>query len=156
MALTFRTAIAQDLPIVAAIIEAAYAYYIPILGGRKPRPMTDDHAARIGRGETFLLEHDGRPVAVTSMHQEDDAIHIFNIAVHPDEQGRGHLRRVLAFAEEQARAAGMRRLTLLTNALMERNRAIYRHMGFVEVRQEDAPGGYRIVFFERGLAPLPD
>jgi N-acetylglutamate synthase-like GNAT family acetyltransferase len=151
MVIAFRAAAQEDLPVVAAIIEAAYVHYIPILGGRKPRPMTDDHAARIARGETFLLEDDGRPVAVISMYQEDDAIHIFNIAVHPDEQGRGHLRRVLAFAEEQARAAGMRRLTLFTNALMERNRAIYPHMGFVEVRQEDAPGGYRIVFFERTL-----
>jgi hypothetical protein len=60
--------------------------------------------------------------------------------------------RVLDFSEERARAAGAVRLTLYTNALMERNRAIYPHMGFIEVRQEDAPGGYRIVYFERLLA----
>ena len=152
MVVGFRPALEQDLPIVAAIIEAAYVHYVPILGGRKPRPMMDDHGARIARGETFLLEDDGRPVAVTSMHPEGDAMHIFNIAVHPDAQGQGHLRRVLDFAEVRARATGAARLTLYTNALMERNRAIYPHMGFVEVRQEDAPGGYRIVYFERTLA----
>jgi N-acetylglutamate synthase-like GNAT family acetyltransferase len=153
MALTFRTAVEADLPTVAAIIDAAYVHYIPILGGRKPMPMLDDHAARIARGETFLLEDEGRPVAVTSMHPENDAMHIFNIAVHPDAQGNGHLRRILGFAEERARAARAGRLTLFTNALMERNRAIYPHMGFVETRQEDVPGGYRIVFFERRLGP---
>jgi ribosomal protein S18 acetylase RimI-like enzyme len=153
MTLSFRTAAEADLPIVAAIVDAAYVHYIPILGGRKPRPMIDDHAARIARGETFLLEDAGLPVAVTSMHPEDDAIHIFNIAVHPEAQGVGHLRRILDFAERRARAAGARRLTLFTNALMERNRAIYPHMGFVETRQENAPGGYHIVFFERPVGP---
>ena len=152
MAVKFRVAIENDLPVVTAIVEAAYVHYIPILGGRKPRPMMDDHGARIARGGTFLLEDEGRPVAVASMHPEGDAMPIFNIAVHPDAQGQGHLRRVLDFAEERARAAGAVRLTLYTNALMERNRAIYPHMGFIEVRQEDAPGGYRIVYFERLLA----
>jgi N-acetylglutamate synthase-like GNAT family acetyltransferase len=153
MAFTFRAATKLDLPAIAAVIDAAYSHYIPILGGRKPRPMTDDHAARIDRGETFLLEEDDRPIAVTSMALRDGAMHIFNIAVHPDAQGSGHLRGIFAFAEDRSRGEGATRLTLFTNALMERNRAIYSHMGFAEVREEDAPGGYRIVFMERPIAP---
>lgn len=152
MTVTFRLATPADIPAIAAVIDAAYRHYIPILGGRKPRPMTDDHAARIARGETWLLEDDGRAVGVTSMFVNGDAVHIFNIAIHPDAQGAGHLRGVFAFAEDMARAAGVNRLTLFTNALMERNRAVYAHLGFVEQREEDAPGGYRIVFMER---PLP-
>lgn len=149
MVLAFRVATEADLPAIVSIIEAAYSHYIPILGGSRPRPMEDDHPARIDRGETYLLEDGGEPRAVTSMAPEDGAMHIFNIAVHPEAQGNGHLRRILDFAEERARAAGLDRLTLYTNALMERNRAIYPHMGFSEVRQEDVAGGFRVVLFEK-------
>jgi N-acetylglutamate synthase-like GNAT family acetyltransferase len=152
MSATFRPATADDVPLVASIIDRAYEHYIPILGGRKPRPMTDDHAARIGRGETSLMEDDGTPVGVVSLSLEGDALHIFNVAILPAAQGRGLLRQLFAFAEARARGAGARRLTLYTNALMERNRTIYSHIGFTEVRQEDVPGGYRVVFFERPIA----
>jgi N-acetylglutamate synthase-like GNAT family acetyltransferase len=147
----FRLATPSDIPVIAAVIDAAYSHYIPILGGRKPRPMTDDHGARITRGETWLLEANGQTVGVTSLTATSDAVHIFNIAIHPDAQGAGHLRRVFAFAENRAREAGVAKLTLFTNALMERNRLIYAHLGFVEQREEDAPGGYRIVVMERPL-----
>jgi GNAT superfamily N-acetyltransferase len=153
MPATFRRAPAADAPVVATIVDAAYEHYIPVLGGRKPMPMLDDHAARIGRGETYLINDADNCVGVTSMHQDGDAIHIFNIAILPVAQGRGLLRDVFAFAEAQAREAGAVRLTLFTNALMERNRAIYTHMGFSEAREEDTPDGHRIVFFERPLGP---
>lgn len=150
MSVIFRAAHSDDVPVVAGIIDAAYEHYVPILGG-KPRPMLDDHAARIGRGETYLIEKDGRALGVTSMSREDDAIEIFNIAIRPEAQGRGLLREVFAFAEAQARAAGAVRLVLYTNALMERNRAIYGHLGFVETRVEPVPGGGQRVYFERPL-----
>lgn len=149
----FRQATADDLPTIARVIDAAYIHYLPVFGGRKPRPMTDDHAARVGRGETWLIEDGGEVIGVTSMHEEDGAMHIFNIAIHPSAQGRGLLHEVFGFAEKLSRASGGTRLTLFTNALMERNRAIYNHLGFREVREEDAPGGYRIVFFERQVGP---
>lgn len=150
MTLAFRTAVEADLDTVAALIDAAYAHYVPILG--RARPMDDDHLARLSREETFLLEDDGRPVAVTSMSLEDDAIHIFNIAVEPAEQGKGHLRRILTFAEDKARAIGANRLTLYTHSHMTRNRAVYPHLGFTAVREEETADGHRIVFFERPLA----
>jgi GNAT superfamily N-acetyltransferase len=153
MSAHFRPATAADLETIAMVVDAAYAHYIPVLGGRKPRPMTDDHAARVARGETWLIEAGGEVVGVTSMNEEDGALHIFNIAILPSAQGRGLLHAVFDFAEPLARDHGANRLTLFTNALMERNRAIYNHVGFRELRVEDAPGGYRIVFFERPVDP---
>ncbi len=154
MPFMFRIAGPDDVPLIAAIIDAAYAAWIPVLGGRKPRPMLDDHAGRIGRGETWIVERDDLPVGVTSMALNDTgAMHVFNIAVHPDAQGKGVARHVLAFANEQARTAGASRVTLYTNALMRSNRAMYAHLGFTELHEADAPGGYRVVFFERPVTP---
>lgn len=146
-----RPARADEASAVGAVIDAAYQHYIPIIG-RVPRPMKDDHAARIARGEHFVFEEDGRLVGVITLADGTaDALHIFNIAVHPDAQGRGLLRTLLAFAEDQAHQRGLQWLTLYTNVLMARNRAIYAHLGFIELREEESEG-YSIVFMER---PVP-
>jgi ribosomal protein S18 acetylase RimI-like enzyme len=146
-----RPATAADLPVVVALVQAAYAHYIPILEGRRPRPMDDDYAVRLGNGQLFVLEEEGRLYGIIVMEVRADAVHIFNLAVHPDAQGRGLLRQLIGFAEAAARERQLPRLTLYTNVAMTKNRAIYAHLGFVETREETAPGGYRIVFMERQL-----
>jgi len=147
---TLRPAKSEDLSAVAALIDAAYRHYVPILG-RRPRPMDDDLQARLGNGELFVIEEDGTLLAVLTMMVQAAAVHIFNFAVHPDAQGRGLLRQMLDFAEAAARREDKSKLTLYTNAAMTRNRAIYAHLGFTETGEHDSPGGYRIVFMERPL-----
>lgn len=148
---TLRPAKSEDLSAVAALIEAAYRHYVPILG-RRPRPMDDDLQARLGNRELFVIEEDGTLLAVLTMMVQPAAVHIFNFAVHPDAQGRGLLRQMLDFAEAAARREDKSKLTLYTNAAMTRNRAIYAHLGFTETGEHDSPGGYRIVFMERPLS----
>ena len=148
-----RPATPADLPNVVALVHAAYQHYIPILGGRRPRPMDDDYAARLSGGQLFVLE-DARGIeGVVVMEVRADSVHIFNLAVHPDAQGRGLLRQLIGFAEAAARRHGLPKLTLYTNVAMTKNRAIYAHLGFVETREETSPGGYQIVFMERPLGP---
>lgn len=149
---TIRAATAEDTAAIAALIDAAYVHYIPVIG-TKPRPMVDDHATRIAHGGTFVLEEAGQIQAVISLQSEDDTLHIFNIAVHPDSQGRGLARKLIGFAEETARKRGAARLTLYTNAAMTRNRAMYAHLGFIEDGYEHS-NGYRIVHMHR-LVPAP-
>lgn len=148
--MAIRQAVAADGASLAALIDAAYSHYIPIIG-RKPRPMLDDHAARIARGEHYVVEDGSLSAVITLTDGGDYALHILNIAVHPDAQGQGLLRQLLEFAEATARERHLGMLTLYTNVAMTKNRAIYKHLGFVELREEDAPGGYRIVFMERAI-----
>ena len=146
-----RPATAADLPAVVSLVHAAYQHYIPILGGRRPRPMDDDYTARLNSGQLFVLEETGKTEGVIVMEPRPDAVHIFNLAVHPNAQGRGLLRQLIGFAETAARERNLPKLTLFTNVAMTRNRAIYAHLGFVETREETSPGGYQIVFMERPL-----
>jgi ribosomal protein S18 acetylase RimI-like enzyme len=148
-----RQAGPDDVAAIAAVIDAAYSHYIPIIG-RTPRPMLDNHAARVARGETHVAEADGRIEAVLTLGpgKRADALHIFNIAVDPAAQGKGLLRDLLTFAEQQARQAGLPFLTLYTHSLMTRNRAIYAHLGF-EVLGEEEGGGYAIIFMQRAVPP---
>lgn len=142
-----RPAQPHDVVAVGALIDAAYEHYIPILG-RKPRPMLDDHHARIARGETFLLEDGEELLGLISIAPDESALHIFNLAVVPKAQGLGLLHDLLGFAATRARELRLPRLTLFTNVLMTHNRAIYAHLGFVETKISDG-GGYQIVAMER-------
>lgn len=146
-----RLANSGDVDAIAALIDSAYRHYIPVIG-RTPRPMLDDHAARTARGENFVCQDNGELLALITLGQgRPGGLHIFNIAVRPDTQGRGLLKQLLAFAEAEARRLGLPRLTLFTHELMARNRQIYAHIGFEELGTEDG-GGYAIIFMQR---PVP-
>ena len=147
-----RAATPDDLPAVVALIDAAYRHYIPAMGGRRPRPMDDDQASRVTNGELFVLEDSETLLGVITMQRQPAAIHIFNLAILPDAQGRGLVHQLIDFAEATARRERKSKLTLYTNVVMTRNRAIYAHLGFTELGEHEAPGGYRIVFMER---PVP-
>ena len=110
--------------------------------------MLDDHAARVARGENWLIKDREELLGVVALVPQAAAMHLFSIAIAPEAQGRGLLREVMAFAESEARKRQLDKLSLYTNVLMQKNRAIYRHLGFVETAMEQA-GGYEIVFMER-------
>jgi GNAT superfamily N-acetyltransferase len=66
-------------------------------------------------------------------------------------QRRGLGRRLLAHAEEKARAAGYRELRLLTNGAFESNVRLYLSAGFRVDRTEPFMGG-TTVFMSKAVA----
>jgi [ribosomal protein S18]-alanine N-acetyltransferase len=73
-----------------------------------------------------------------------DEMHLLNLTVAPQDQGRGHARAMLADLVDRARAAGAAQLWLEVRVSNDRARALYRRCGFAEV-------GLR-----RGYYPLPE
>jgi GNAT superfamily N-acetyltransferase len=144
-----RLATPADRPAIEAIVEAAYAIYVPRIG-RRPMPMDDDYAARIAAGEAHVLEQDGAVLGVLVLEHEDDALLIDNVVVRQDMQGRGLGARLLDFAEAAARAAGHDRIRLFTNVAMTANIARYLRRGYVETRR-GGEAGFRRVFMEKRL-----
>ena len=151
---TARRALASERDVVAGITDSAYAEYLAELGG-KPLPMTDDHAARIAAGQAWLIEDDGQARAVAILVPGEDHLMILSLAVPPDSRGRGLGRWMLGFAEQRARAAGLRELRLYTNGLMERNVRIYAQAGFRELgrRPNLERPGWVMVDMARTLGP---
>ncbi|MGX5666660.1 GNAT family N-acetyltransferase [Rhizobium daejeonense] len=147
-----RQANLEDLPVVHSITQKAYAVWLPVLG-YPPQPMTDDHAPRIERGDV-LLACDGRAVlGLIAVERSDDHHLIFSVAVHPDNAGTGIGPGLIAEAEHRARLAGKARMTLYTNALMIRNIALYRKLGYRETgrRPNTLRPGFTIVDMEKTL-----
>jgi ribosomal protein S18 acetylase RimI-like enzyme len=142
-----RRATPADLPAIRAVVTAAYARYLDRMD-RPPAPMLAGYAAEVEAGRLWVA---GAPVTgLIELISAGDSLHIANVAVHPSAQGTGLGRRLMEFAEEQARQRGLTRLDLYTNEVMTENQAIYARLGYRETarRTED---GYRRIYLEKHL-----
>jgi ribosomal protein S18 acetylase RimI-like enzyme len=127
-----RPAVAADVPAVRAVTEAAYQHYIARIGV-VPGPMEADQAADVAAGRVFVT---GEPVnGLVVVQAYEDHLLLDSIAVHPDAQGQGVGRRLLAFVDARARALGLPEVRLYTNALMWENQTIYPKYGYEVVER---------------------
>src|SRR5262245_36568564 len=140
--LGLRRATVDDLPAIKAVIDAAYAKYLPRMD-KPPAPMLRDYGPSVQAGETWVT---GSPVtAVLTLYPREDHLYLENVAVDPSAQGLGLGRALLEFAEQEAAGRGLSRMALVTHEVMTENQAIYTRLGYVEVerRTED---GYRRIY----------
>ena len=144
-----RRATDADVDGIRRLVDAAYEGYRPLLG-RTPMPMLTDFAVAVREHEVWVLAVDERLVAVIELITRDDHLWIDNVAVHPSEQGRGHGRRLLAFAEVEARRLGTPEIGLLTNEHYHANIAMYERYGYRETRREPYRGS-DLVHFRKTL-----
>lgn len=146
-----RLAAPDDLAAVEALVHEAYCGYVARIGQR-PGPMLDDYVARIATGAVHVLAEGDAIVGILVLIPERDVMLLDNIAVHPAAQGRGYGRRLLDFAESQARAAGFRAIRLYTHELMTENQTLYRRTGYVETHRA-VEQGLKRVFMTKRLDP---
>lgn len=142
-----RRAVPADVPRISEVVAAAYVRYLTRMD-RRPAPIDDDHGDHVARGMLWVV---GDPVVgVIKLEQDNDTLTIGNVAVHPDAQGVGWGRRLLDFAEEEARRRGLRQLRLYTNVAMVESLEMYTRRGYEEVDRRDDQGYFR-VFLEKLL-----
>ena len=145
-----RPARPEEAPLLAALVERAYAPWVPVVG-RRPFPMQDDYAARIAAGEAWVLEEGSALHALLVIETHPGHLMLDNIAVDPARQGMGDGRALLDFAEAEARRRGLAELRLYTNVLMERNIALYAKRGYAETERRQEQGFAR-VFMAKPIA----
>jgi GNAT superfamily N-acetyltransferase len=146
--LKIRPAQAGEAPLVAALVLAAYAPWVPILNQR-PGPMSDDYAARIAAGEAWVLEEAGALRGLLVLEDHPDHLMLDNIAVDPSRKGQGDGRVLLDFAEAEARRRGLLEIRLYTHQGMAANIAIYAKRGYVETGRRVEKGLPRVFMAKR-------
>lgn len=144
-----RPATAHDVVPVQALIEAAYALYIPRIGAR-PGPMLEDYAALIAQGRVEVFEEQGQVLGVLVLIAQADGLLLDNVAVSPAAQGRGLGRQLMAHAEARARQLGLEVVRLYTNEAMSENLGLYGRLGYRETHRAEQ-AGFRRVFMEKRL-----
>jgi ribosomal protein S18 acetylase RimI-like enzyme len=143
-----RAAVSGDADAVREIVEAAYRAYIPRIG-KPPGPMLDDYSKRIANGQVWVLDRADGIAGVLVLEDTPDGFLLDNIAVAPDQQGKGHGRILLEFAEARAVHRGWHEIRLYTNALMMENIALYRKIGYVETARVTEKGFDRVYMTKR-------
>jgi GNAT superfamily N-acetyltransferase len=138
-----RPARAADVAAVTALVDEAYSIYIA-RNGKTPGPMRDDYARRVGEQCVHVLEDGGEIIGLIVLIPEREAMLLDNVAVAPHAQGRGFGVQLIAFAEQEARAAGFDAIRLYTQDIMTENLALYARLGFVETHRAEEVGLNRI------------
>jgi ribosomal protein S18 acetylase RimI-like enzyme len=133
MALIRRPA-ASEAAAIAALVDEAYAPWVPRIG-RKPFPMIDDYPARIAAGQAWVVGEPGALLGILILEDNPDGFLLDNIATSNAARGKGIGRMLMQFAESQARAAGHTSIILYTNALMTENIALYERIGYAITRR---------------------
>lgn len=146
--LVLRRASEPDAPSIAALVDAAYRDYEPLLG-RTPKPMLTDFAAAIRSHDVWVIESGGQIAGVLELEDREDHLWIDNVAVDPGRQGLGLGRWLLDFAEDEARRLGRSELGLLTNERYTVNIGIYERRGYRETHREPYRGTDLVYFRKR-------
>ena len=145
-----RRAEPRDRAAVEAIVRAAYSIYVERIG-KMPGPMLDDYIRLIGEGAVSVLEApNGAIAALVVLLPKPDHLLLDNIAVRPDRQGQGLGRRLVAFAETEARRLGYAEVRLYTHEKMTENIALYTRLGFRETGRGQE-SGYDRVFMTKPI-----
>jgi ribosomal protein S18 acetylase RimI-like enzyme len=144
-----RLAQREDLAAVEALVTVAYTQYIPLIG-QKPGPMSDDYSALIEKWCVYVLSRENKLAGMLVLLPEDEAMLLDNVAVHPDMQGRGYGRALIAFAEKLSIERGFTAIRLYTNEAMIENVRLYERLGFVETHRAEEKG-FRRVYMTKPL-----
>jgi GNAT superfamily N-acetyltransferase len=145
--IAIRLAAEADAPVLARIAVAAYQHYVPRIG-RPPAPMTADYPAAVRRGQAWVAAVDGEVAGFIILIPQLGYLLLENVAVLPAAQGRGIGARLLALAEDRARALHVPEIRLYTNAAMTENLAYYPRHGYTQTHRAQQ-GGFCRVFFRK-------
>ena len=146
-----RRAVPGDAAAVRTLTRDAYAKWVP-LNNREPLPMTADYDRAVREHLIDLWEEGGELLALIETIPAEDHLLIENVAVRPDQQGRGIGDRLMRHAEALARALGLDEIRLYTNAAFAENLAFYARRGYQEYRRATVIPGSVVVHMKKMIA----
>ena len=114
--------------------------------------MTADYDRAVTEHIIDLVEEGGELLALIETVPGPEHLLIENIAVRPDQQGRGLGALLLRHAETLALSMRFAETQLYTNALFASNLAFYGKRGYEEYRTETMASGSTAIFMRKKLA----
>jgi GNAT superfamily N-acetyltransferase len=147
-----RPAVLEDAAGIRALTRAAYAKWVALIG-REPLPMQADYERAVVMHPIDVFIVDGALVGLLETILRPDHLWIENVAVTPEQQGRGFGRLLLDHAEKRALRSGRTEIRLLTNQAFAANLELYAKRGYSVNRTEPFRGGTTVHMSKR-IEPL--
>ena len=116
----------------------------------------DFYAPFVSQGLVWAAEARGQVVGFAACERFDDALHLWELAVAREHQGRGLGRALVAAAAAEGRARGRPALTLTTFRSIPWNGPFYASLGFEEPAVEDLPVRLRNVLAQEARRGFQD
>lgn len=107
--------------------------------------MRPDFPRHIAAGHVDVLETD-RVIGYVIVFEDDGEMILDNIAIDPDETGKGYAGILVDFVEGRLRQQGSKTYKLYTNEVMTENLAWYSRRGFAEYGRTRIKGMNRVNF----------
>ena len=112
--------------------------------GKPPGPMLDDYREVIQQHHVLVLTEGTNIIGVLVLIRQLHSLLVDNVAIHPDYQGKGLGRKLMALAEAEAQRMGLTTVTLYTNERMTENIELYKRRGYTETERKAEQGYHRI------------
>ena len=138
-----RAAAPSDVAAITRCVCAAYLRHIERVG-KQPWPMLQDYSNVIRTSQVHVAERDRRILGVLELLVTDEGFLLDSVAVDPSAQGTGIGRRLLEFAENEARRQGFQSIYLMTNEKMTDNQELYARIGYVLFDRQTVHGYSRV------------
>jgi GNAT superfamily N-acetyltransferase len=116
----------------------------------------DQHLDLISHGIALVADEQGFGIAgFLNGEVAPDALHLHQIAVHRDRQGRGIGRQLIEAAQQIGAQRGVNALTLTTFRDVPWNEPYYQRLGFRTLQNENLNQRLRTILETERLAGLP-
>ncbi len=139
-----RPACPADIDAIHTLVAAAFGKYVQRIG-RKPQPMLTDYRVAQREHQLWVLSQDQILAAVLELAPRTGHLLVVTVAVSPAHQSSGFGRRLMAFAEAEAKRQGLPEVRLYTNERLTENLTFYARLGYHETHREPASGGTKLV-----------
>ena len=145
-----RQATLHDLAAIKKTATIAYEKYVPRMG-KKPAPMVADFESKIKAGKVYVKCGESGVKGFVVFYPRGDHVHLENLAVCPDAQGKGVGAELVRFVEDAAKHEGFNVIELYTNEKMTENFEFYRRLGYQKCGRWEEDGFNR-VFYRKELS----
>jgi predicted N-acetyltransferase YhbS len=130
-AITIRTAAADDVARIVALLNAAFAMERAFID--RDRTSIAEITTYFGAGTFYVVDGEGGALASCMyLERRGDRMYLGMLAVNPSQQKRGLGRHMMAAAEAQAAAAGCRAIDIRIVDRRTELPPFYRALGFVD------------------------
>lgn len=137
-----KTDVALDR-IAALANEIWHEHFVPIIGLEQVNYMVGKFQSypalkdQVKDGyEYYQIFSDGVFAGYMGIHPEENSVFLSKLYLHKDYRGQGLASQAASFLEEMCRKRGWEKIWLTCNKNNENTLAVYRHLGFENVRSE--------------------